>query len=153
MWGSTDGKDKDQARDLIKISKMRGRLDPPIPLVMRIVILFDWRMKYLLCSIGPKDSNPNFNWMAIHSQILIGPWRMRRPLIGAKGFQSFHRTRETSSRKVMEAYQAGRHCVYAKKGEGRGEWSVRKVVSSCVWEVFMERLWKNEAWNGIVCSK
>jgi hypothetical protein len=91
--------------------------------------------------------------MAIHSQILIGPWRMRRPLIGAKGFQSFHRTRETSSRKVMEAYQAGRHCVYAKKGEGRGEWSVRKVVSSCVWEVFMERLWKNEAWNGIVCSK
>jgi hypothetical protein len=53
----------------------------------------------------------------------------------------------------MEAYQAGRHCGYAKKGEGRGKWSVRKVVSSCVWEVFMERLWKNEAWNGVVCSK
>ncbi len=153
MWGSTDGKDKDQARDLIKISKIRGRLDPPIPLVMRIVILFDWRMKYLLCSIGPKDSHPNFNWMAIHSQILIGPWRMRRPLIGAKGFQSFHWTRGTSSRKVMEAYQAGMHCVYAKKGEGRGEWNVRKVVSSCVWEVFMERLWKNETWNEVVCSK
>jgi hypothetical protein len=53
----------------------------------------------------------------------------------------------------MEAYQAGMHCVYAKKGEGRGEWNVRKVVSSCVWEVFMERLWKNETWNEVVCSK
>jgi len=30
---------------------------------------------------------------------------MRRPLISAKGFQSFHWTRETSSRKVMEACQ------------------------------------------------
>jgi len=46
---------------------------------------------------------------------------MRRPLIGAKGFQSFHWTRETSSRKVMEVYQARRHCVYVKKGEGKGE--------------------------------
>jgi hypothetical protein len=52
----------------------------------------------------------------------------------------------------MEAYQEKRHCVYVKKGEGRGEWNVKKVVSSCV-EVFMERLWKNEVWNGIVCSK
>jgi hypothetical protein len=48
-------------------------MDPPIPLVMRIVILFDWRMEYLLCFIAPKDSHPNFNRMVIHSQILIGP--------------------------------------------------------------------------------
>ena len=48
-------------------------MDPRIPLVMRIVILFDWRMESLLCFIGPKDSHPNFNWMAIHAQILIGP--------------------------------------------------------------------------------
>jgi len=40
---------------------------------------------------------------------------MRRPLIGAKGFQSFHWTRGTSSRKVMEAYQGGRHWVYGEK--------------------------------------
>jgi hypothetical protein len=49
---------------------------------------------------------------------------MRRPLIGAKGFQSFHWTRGTNSRKVMEAYQIRGHCVYGKKkkqGEGRGE--------------------------------
>jgi hypothetical protein len=42
---------------------------------------------------------------------------MRRPLIGAKGFQSFHWTRGTSSRKVMEAYQEKKHCVYGKKGK------------------------------------
>jgi hypothetical protein len=46
---------------------------------------------------------------------------MRRPLIGAKGFQNFHWTRGISSRKVMEAYKKKRHCVYRKKGEGRGE--------------------------------
>jgi len=46
---------------------------------------------------------------------------MRRPLIDAKGFQGFHCTRGTSSRKVMEAYQEKKHCVYVKKGEGRGE--------------------------------
>jgi hypothetical protein len=32
---------------------------------------------------------------------------MRRPLIGAKGFRSLHWTRETSSRRVMEAHQEG----------------------------------------------
>jgi hypothetical protein len=32
--------------NLIKISKIRGRMSPPIPLVMRIVILFDWRMEF-----------------------------------------------------------------------------------------------------------
>jgi hypothetical protein len=42
------------------MSKIKGRLDPPIPLVMKIVILFDWRMEYLLCFIGPKDSHPKF---------------------------------------------------------------------------------------------
>ncbi len=51
----------------------KGGMDLRIPLVMRIVILFDWRMESLLCFIGPKDSHPNFNWMAIHSQNLIGP--------------------------------------------------------------------------------
>jgi len=46
---------------------------------------------------------------------------MRRPLISAKGFQNFHWTRGTSSRKVMEAYQTKRHCVYVKKREEREE--------------------------------
>jgi hypothetical protein len=29
-------------------------MDPPIPLVMRIVILFDWRMEFFFVSLGPR---------------------------------------------------------------------------------------------------
>jgi len=46
---------------------------------------------------------------------------MRRPLIGVKGIQSFHWTRGTSSRKVMEAYQEKKALCVCEKGEGRGE--------------------------------
>jgi hypothetical protein len=47
---------------------------------------------------------------------------MRRPLIGAKGFRSFHWTRGTSSRKVMEAYQGEFfECVCMGRGKKRGE--------------------------------
>jgi hypothetical protein len=78
---------------------------------------------------------------------------MRRPLIGAKGFQSFHWTRGNKLKGFMEAHQGGRHCVYGKKGEGRGEGSVRRVVSSCVWRCSWKVMEKNEAWDGVVCSK
>jgi hypothetical protein len=37
---------------LIKISKIRGRMNPPIPLVMQIVIIFDWRMEFFYVSLG-----------------------------------------------------------------------------------------------------
>jgi hypothetical protein len=80
-----------------------------------------------LCFIGPKDSHPNFNGMAIHFQIFIGPWRMRRPLIGAKGFRSFHWTRGTSSRKVKEASKRKDFwCMWGKKKKRR--MSVRKII-------------------------
>jgi hypothetical protein len=55
-------------KNLIKISKIRGRMSLPIPLVMKIVILFDWRMEYFLCLIGPKNFHPKINWRADHSQ-------------------------------------------------------------------------------------
>jgi hypothetical protein len=32
--------------NFIKISKIREMMSPPIPLVMTIVILFDWRMEF-----------------------------------------------------------------------------------------------------------
>jgi len=48
-------------KNLIKISKIRGRMSPLIPSVMRIVILFDWRMEYFLHFIGPKSSHPKIN--------------------------------------------------------------------------------------------
>jgi hypothetical protein len=41
---------------------------------------------------------------------------MRRPLIGAKGFQRFHWTRGTSSRNVMEACKKERGLLgYGRK--------------------------------------
>jgi len=57
--------------NLIKISKIRGRMNLQIPLVMRIVILFDWRMEYFLCLIGPKNSHPKINWRENHSQFSL----------------------------------------------------------------------------------
>jgi hypothetical protein len=41
-------------KNLIKISKIRGRMSPPIPLVMQIVIIFDWRMEFFYVSLGPR---------------------------------------------------------------------------------------------------
>jgi hypothetical protein len=29
-------------------------MSPPIPLIMRIVILFDWRMDFFFISLGPR---------------------------------------------------------------------------------------------------
>jgi hypothetical protein len=55
-------------KNLIKISKIRGRMSLPILVVMKIVILFDWRMEYFLCLIGPKNFHPKINWRADHSQ-------------------------------------------------------------------------------------
>ncbi len=79
-------------------------MNPPIPLVMRIVILFDWRMEYFLCFIGPKNSHPKLNWMAI----LINSKRMKRPLIGAKDFKTF----------IEQGEQAQGRSWRLTKGEG-----------------------------------
>jgi hypothetical protein len=58
--------------------------------------------------------------MTIYLQFSLAQGRMRRPLIGAKGFRSFHWTRGNKLKGVMEAHQGRRHCVYGKKEEGRG---------------------------------
>jgi hypothetical protein len=49
-----DGRIKIKLKNLIKISKIRGNMSPPIPLIIRIVILFDWRMEFLFISLGPR---------------------------------------------------------------------------------------------------
>jgi hypothetical protein len=46
-------------------------MSPPIPLVMRIVILFDWRMEHFLGLIEPNNSHPKINWKANHSQFSL----------------------------------------------------------------------------------
>jgi len=46
-----DGKDKDQAQEPHQNIQDKGKDESfPIPLVMRIVILFDWRMEYYFMS-------------------------------------------------------------------------------------------------------
>ncbi len=56
---------------LIKISKIRGRMSPLIPLVMKIAILFHWRMEYFLCLTGLKNSHLKINWKVNHSQFSL----------------------------------------------------------------------------------
>jgi hypothetical protein len=61
-----------ELKDPIKMSKIGKRISPPIPLVMRIIILFDWRMELPLCFIGYKDSHRHFHWRKKSFSILIG---------------------------------------------------------------------------------
>jgi hypothetical protein len=57
----------------------------------------------------------------------------------SKGFRSFHWTRETNSRKVMEAYQGRGYLVYVGKKK-RGGGSVRKDLVLMCGKVFMEKV-------------
>jgi hypothetical protein len=54
------------------MSKIVKRMGPPIPLVMRIIILFDWKMEPSSCFIGHKDSHPHFHRKEKSFSILIG---------------------------------------------------------------------------------
>jgi hypothetical protein len=83
--------------------------------------------------------------MAIHSQILIGPWRMGRPLIGAKGFQSFHWTRGTSSRKVMEVTK--RKGIVCMRGE---EVEEKLLVLMCARIKHGGNVCNNQTWRECV---
>jgi len=58
-------------KNLIKISKIRERMNPLIPLVIRIIILFDWRMEFFLCLIGPNNFHLKINWRANHFQFSL----------------------------------------------------------------------------------
>ncbi len=61
-----------ELKDPIKMSKIRKRMSLPIPFVMRIIILFDWRMELPLCFIEPKDFHLHFHWREKSFSILIG---------------------------------------------------------------------------------
>ncbi len=127
-------------------------MNPPIPLIMRIVILFDWRTEYFLCLIGPKNSHPKFNWMAIYSQFSLA-LEDEEAIDWSKGFASFHWTRGTSSRKVIEAYQGrGFFSVYGKEKKRRMK--CEEFFSPYVWRgVHGKGVCKNQAWKEVVYSK
>jgi hypothetical protein len=54
------------------MSKIGKRMSTPIPLVMRIIILFDWKMELSSWFIGHKDSHLHFHWREKSFSILIG---------------------------------------------------------------------------------
>jgi hypothetical protein len=49
------------------MSKIGKRISLPIPLVIMIIIQFDWRMEPFQCFIGHKDSHPKFHKRDNHS--------------------------------------------------------------------------------------
>ncbi len=63
--------DNDGLKNPIKMSKIGKRMSPPIPLVMRIIILIDCTMEPSSCFIGHKDSHPNFHRKEKSFSILI----------------------------------------------------------------------------------
>jgi hypothetical protein len=101
------------------MSKIKGRMNPPIPLVMKIVILFDWRMECFCVSLGPRILILNsIGWQFI----LNYHWLLKdeEAIDWSKGFRSFHWTRGTSSKKVMEVYQGRGYLVYVEKKKKGG---------------------------------
>jgi hypothetical protein len=61
-----------ELKDPIKMSKIGKRMSPSIPLVMRIIILLDWKMELSSWFIGLKDFHPHFHWRKKSLSIFIG---------------------------------------------------------------------------------
>ncbi len=85
---------------------------------MKIFILFDWRMEYFLCLIGPKTFSSYNQSKGKSFLILIGSWRMSRPLIRGKDFEASIEQEEQAQGKVMEVYQGRKEYLYSGKGKG-----------------------------------
>jgi len=120
-------------KNLIKISKIRGRMSPPIPLIMRIVILFDWRMEYFLCLIRPKNFHPKINWRANHSQLSLvlegweGHWLEGR--ISKLPLGKGNKFKERSWRLIK-----GKRSILCWGKGKEGEWMCEEKISSYVWK-------------------
>ncbi len=120
-------------KNLIKISKIRGRMSLPILVVMKIVILFDWRMEYFLCLIGPKNFHPKINWRADHSQFSFvlegwgGHWLEGRIL-------KFPLDKGNKLKERIWRLIKGEGSILCwRKGKGR-QWMCEKKINSYVWK-------------------
>ncbi len=114
-------------------------MNPSIPLLMKIVILFDWRMEYFLCLIGPKNSHPKLNWMTIYSQFSLalegwgGHWLEQG--ISKLSLDKGNKLKEGHGGLPREMI----FFVYVEKKK-RGEWNVKKDLVLMCGEVFMEKV-------------
>ncbi len=144
-----------ELKNPIKMSKIGKRMNPSIPLVMRIIILFDWRMEPSSCFIKHKDFHPNFHRREKSFSILIDSWRMRGPLIGGKDFKtSIGQGEQAQGRskrctKVREEYLVfwGKKKEENENVKRRLAFYVRKGV------VQKKRCVQTRAWKEVVCSK
>ncbi len=115
-------------------------MSPLIPLVMRIVILFDWRMEYFCVSLGPKI----FILKSIRGQIILNShWLLKdeEAIDWREGFRNFHWARGTSSRKGHGGLPKEKKISYVG-GRGKEENEcVRKIlVFMCGKVLFMEKM-------------
>jgi len=111
----------------------------PIPLVMRIVILFDWKMEFFCVSLGPKILIVK----SIEGQIIFNShWLLKdeKAIDYREGFRSFHWTRGTNSRKGHGGLPRvrGVSCVRAR-GKEENECVKKKLVLMCRKVSFMEK--------------
>jgi len=108
-------------------------MSPLIPLIMRIVILFDWRMKFFCVLLSPRI----FILKSIEGQIILNShWFLKdeEAIDWREGFQSFHWTRGTSSRKGHGGLPRERR-ISCVGGRGKEENEcVKKKISSYVWK-------------------
>jgi hypothetical protein len=108
-------------------------MSPPIPLVMKIIILFDWRMEYFLCLIGLKNFHPKINWRANHFQfsLALKGWGdhwlegriLKLPLDNENKFKERSWRLTKGEKSIL--------CWGKKKG---GEWMCEEKISSYVWK-------------------
>ncbi len=127
-------------KNLIKISKIRWRMNPPIPLVMRIVILFDWRMEFFCVSLGPRI----LILKSIGGQIILNfHWLLKdeEAIDWMGGFWSFHWTRGTSSRKCHGdlSRERGISCV-GGRGKEEKECVKKRLILMCGKVLFMKNV-------------
>jgi hypothetical protein len=61
-----------ELKNPIKMFKIGKRMNLPIPLVMRIIILFGWRMEPFQCFIRHKNFHLKLHWRIKSFSILIG---------------------------------------------------------------------------------
>ncbi len=128
-------------------------MNPPISLVMRIIILFDQKMEFSLCLIGPKNSHLKLNWMAIYSLFSLALKRWRGHWLE----QGIAKLSLDKGNKLKEGHggftkREGIVCMWKGRKEEEEVWG--RMFSPYVWRgVHGKGMCKNQTWKEVVCNK
>ncbi len=122
-----------ELKNPIKMSKIRKRMSPPIPLIMRIIILFNWRIESSSCFIGHKDSHPKFHKRENHSwfSLVHKGWKDHwlEGRISKLPWDKEDKFKEGSWRLT----KGRREYLAFWEGKGR-KWVCEKKINSYVWK-------------------